>query len=223
MRNMFLIGASVLALGISSAASAPLVDVDDNGDNNSSDIEQTAGSTNSSIMVIQDQDGSDAPDVGSATGGLNVFIRQTIDPASTDASTIIVDQADTGGLGGGNAASVVQDVNVLSTIDVSQDGKKNKADVDQMGDSQTADIMQTGKRNEALLLQEQSGNMAMITQNGDDNFADVDQLGIDGVVMVMQDGNDNQATATQTASIASGAKIDVFQDGNNGSTTIVQN
>jgi hypothetical protein len=244
MRTLLLVGASVFALGIGQAAAqtAPLIDVDDTGNNNSSNITQTAGGTASTVTVIQSQDGIGpgavvAPDAGSAVGGLNVFVQQI---SASAASTVRVEQIDNGALGGANAASVIQDVLTASTADILQDGTVNGAEINQTGQNQTADIDQIGSSNGAIIRQANLNNEANIRQDGNlnsasalqemlgDNLANITQFGDGNMATATQDGFMNEATIIQgdaladPADLANGNIVTVNQTGNESETTVVQ-
>jgi minor curlin subunit len=218
MRKFLMIGASVFALGAGSAWAAPEITLDDSGENNSSQIMQSADDSESSINVIQSQDGDGALDIGSAIGGLNVYIDQTV----TDDSTIHVEQHDTGDLGGGTSASVMQYVSKASDLSVMQDGSENRALVDQMGEEQMATVEQTGEGNTAELWQEAEANTGTIIQMGEDNTATVGQYGEGSIAMTTQDGEENIAMVEQY-SMEAGATVTVMQTGDTGNVHIVQN
>ena len=222
MRNMFLIGASVLALGISSAAAQQTTTVNDDSEGSKNVIEQTAAGTNSMIDVEQKGNGEDAPNFGSAAANVNVYIDQD----STADSTIMVEQNGQSG-SVGNSVSILQTVTATnaangSDVDTFQRGEGNRAAITQTANRADIDLDQDGTDNRATITQTANGTMAVVNQKGIDNIAVVEQMAIDGVVHVMQNGDDNKATAIQMAT-AVADMITINQTGNNGDTSVTQN
>lgn len=248
MRKFLLVSASIFALGASGAMAEQSTTVNDSSEGSVNEITQTAGGTDSSILVTQTGDGSDAPGTPDATSavpaGTNVLIDQASDDDSVidvtqdgmgDGNSIFIDQDAFGGfsmvtttqMGEANQAEIVQTA-AGADVMLEQHGNENIATVTQMDDDNVATVNQWGEMNMASVLQDGVGNDATVDQGADgdpmdENTAEVFQHGTDSFVVVSQLGSNNMASATQNAGVENEATITINQSGTGGSTTVTQN
>lgn len=204
MRNAFLIGASVFALGIGSAVADQSTTINDTSEGSVNIINQSASDTLSTITVTQTGEAEDAPGTVNAAPGVNVHIDQVSDDDSMvdvvqdgagDGNSIYVDQDALGGpssvmasqMGEANQGDLIQGA-ADSHIGLHQDGEANMAMVNQTADETMAEIGQWGESNSASISQMASENTASVNQWGEMNSASV-----------LQDGETNDADVVQGA------------------------
>ncbi|SHM24868.1 hypothetical protein [Vreelandella subglaciescola] len=107
--------------------------------------------------------------------------------------------------GSGNETTVVQDdvVGVAQTAPgqnyskIDQDGKFNKADVNQLGEQNDSIINQDGNRNNANVAQDGTRNDSWVKQDGNDNVVDVYQHGELNDSYIKFTGDSNSADVFQ--------------------------